>query len=521
MTKPIEGEEDLWATFGMLYPKRMLAQVALDDELAGLEAKPPAAPPDPYAFETDAGAEYQMLSPTEVETEVAKRKAEEAKAKAAAQAEAGEEPAAEEGEPLEPLPPAPAPPNLTPVEKAAKLLPKTYGGKACLSALVAPIEIATRVTLASCCLSYHEKHEKALAVRALAEHETLEKQLTRELDERLMAHRPRAGHVETDMAAQRDMELLAHRERFVRHVKTLTARRLALAQSLEEQVAECAREEEKHIVKLKASQRALGSERNNHTATLQRLSREAEAAHAVYTEFMQECYDGLKAKADASKKEVLNQNEKFRSSWVPFMDGGQFNEVERDRFVERLAKVDEEATSEAEKQDTRLGGLQEEQLARAADALEEFRAAFAVNLEDITHIEVMKMQQGKATADVRIVLAESAAQETSIDNQEKILGELLNKFKRGGSAPPVAAIGAPAAAPDGSAESALSMKILHAGEKMRQLLLQRANFLHVLQATAVPTSCAPIIGPSTRASRGRGARCRGSKGRCGACGGHV
>ena len=87
----------------------------------------------------------------------------------------------------------------------------------------------------------------------------MEKQLTRELDERLMAHRPRAGHVETDMAAQRDMELLAHRERFVRHVKTLTARRLALAQSLEEQVAECAREEEKHIVKLKAIQRALGS----------------------------------------------------------------------------------------------------------------------------------------------------------------------------------------------------------------------------------------------------------------------
>ena len=144
-----------------------------------------------------------------------------------------------------------------------------------------------------------------------------------------------------------------------------------------------------------------------------------------------------------------------------------------------------------------------------SDALEEFRAAFAVNLEDITHIEVMKMQQGKATADVRIVLAESAAQETSIDNQEKILGELLNKFKRagprlhrqywrGGGAQ--------------AGEGALSMKILHAGEDA-PASLQRANFLHVLQATAVPTSCAPIMQDPPRASRGRVPD--GSKGRCG------
>ena len=55
------------------------------------------------------------------------------------------------------------------------------------------------------------------------------------------------------------------------------------------------------------------------------------------------------------------------------------------------------AVVEAAKQDKRLIGLQAEQLARAAKALDGFRTAFAVNLDDITHIELMKMQQGKAS----------------------------------------------------------------------------------------------------------------------------
>ena len=74
-------------------------------------------------------------------------------------------------------------------ERAAMLLPRTYAGAACLSALVAPDETGVRVALARSCLSYHEKHDEASAERAAAEHATLEKQLTRELDERLMAHR--------------------------------------------------------------------------------------------------------------------------------------------------------------------------------------------------------------------------------------------------------------------------------------------------------------------------------------------
>ena len=515
LTKPLEGEEDLWATFGMLYPARMSAQVALDDELAGLEAANRHEPlPDPYAFMTDGNAEYQMLSPAEVAA-AAKAKAEEAAAaaegdatprptdpkadgKADPKADPKAPPAEEAGEEK---PTFEMPVEISDqMERAAALLPRTYAGVPCLAPLVAPEETAVVVALASGCISYHEKHDLATADRAAAEHATLEKQLTRELDERLMAHRPRAGHVETDMAAQRDMELLAHRERFVRHVKTLNGRREMNAQALEDQVAECSREEEKHLAKLKAIQRALGSERNNHTATLQRLSREAEAAHKTYTEFMQDSYDGLKHKAEMAKGEVLHVNSRFRASWKPFAAGGQFNEEERDRFIERLAKVDAQAEGEAGKQGERLGELQESQLTRAATALEEFRKAFTVNLDDITHIEQMKMQQGKATADVRIVLAESAAQQTSIDGQTDALETLLRNAKRGAAA-------SGDDEPSTSGEDPVSMRVLHASARMRELLLQRAKFLNVISATAMPESCLPILrDPAEEGAEGEAAK---------------
>ena len=48
ITKALAEEEDLWATFGLTYDDRMAAQIALDDELAGLEAaRRVEPPPDP------------------------------------------------------------------------------------------------------------------------------------------------------------------------------------------------------------------------------------------------------------------------------------------------------------------------------------------------------------------------------------------------------------------------------------------------------------------------------------------
>ena len=90
---------------------------------------------------------------------------------------------------------------------------------------------------------------------------------------------------------------------------------------------------------------------------------------------------------------MLKINAEFSDTWKLFSAGGIFNDVERERFAERLSKVDEEAAAEAEAQSARLDSLREEQLARATEALEAFNAAFAVNLEDILHIEQIKMQQ--------------------------------------------------------------------------------------------------------------------------------
>ena len=71
---------------------------------------------------------------------------------------------------------------------------------------------------------YSELQQK----KAVAEEKKKQAESTRELDERLLAHRPRAGQIELDMYQERDFELMAHRERVVRHQTALRQRRAAL-----------------------------------------------------------------------------------------------------------------------------------------------------------------------------------------------------------------------------------------------------------------------------------------------------
>ena len=47
----LSNEEDLWATFGLTYDPKMEAQIALDDELAGLEAANRVGGGTPLAIE--------------------------------------------------------------------------------------------------------------------------------------------------------------------------------------------------------------------------------------------------------------------------------------------------------------------------------------------------------------------------------------------------------------------------------------------------------------------------------------
>ena len=527
-----DGEQNLWATFGFQFDEKMEAQLALEDEQAGLDAaNRNDPPPDPYLLETREGAKYRMRTDLEVaeaamavvrakaaaEAEAAAAAVAAAEAEAAAAAAAAD-PKGKKGAPppppaeTAPQPPAaeeaeppPELPTLSAAEKISQLIPASYDGTPVLMPLTSwsslPQDIETRVKLACECLNYQDAHAVAMSKRARHECGVLVKQLTRELDERLMSHQPRAGAVETDMAAERDQELLAHRERFVRHVKSVTSRRGMLSAALETKLETVIKAEKQHKDKLGALLRALGSEKNNHSATLNRLSREAEALHAAYTRVTQEMFDELEAASKAQLKEVLGVNTKFRDSWVLFSEGGIFNPIEQARFKERLAKVDEDAKAEAASQAERLAALREAQLQRAQEGQEGFRASFAVNKEDIVHIEQLKMQSGKCTADVRIVLAESAAQEAALDAQTEELSRLVKSVTRPGeSEADNAEFDTDAAR--AAAQAKLASAILEASEDMRAKLLHRALFLDMLASEGMP-KVAPKVSldppdPSTR-----------------------
>jgi hypothetical protein len=62
-----DGEQNLWATFGFQFDEKMEAQLALEDEQAGLDAaNRNDPPPDPYLLETREGAKYRMRTDLEV-----------------------------------------------------------------------------------------------------------------------------------------------------------------------------------------------------------------------------------------------------------------------------------------------------------------------------------------------------------------------------------------------------------------------------------------------------------------------
>jgi len=330
------------------------------------------------------------------------------------------------------------------------------------------------------------------------------------------------------MFQERDVELLLHRERFVRHTKHAAKRRADLEARLEHELREAEAKLQAHLAKMEGLRVELGNNKNNYTPTLLRLQREAEAANKAFAAAINERFEALRGSAAGLLRSVQQMNADFENSWKPFEAGGNFNEVEKGRFRERLSKVDEAAAAAAAAQETRLLGLAEAQREQAAAALVSFGETLALNLEDIRFMEGLKLRQGKASAEMRIELTRSVQQASAIDER---LGELrkLLPARGGGGGGGAAAAAAAAARPstadgeggegEGEGEEeeeeaeakdpmggALARALLGCVDMMRIQLLERANFLEVLKSTAIPTGAIDTTIPLALGEEGEGAR---------------
>ena len=540
----VPEEENLWATFGFVYPEKMEAELRLEAELLGLQPKVVEDDFDPLKLFTDCGTAYRLLEPHQVaqlKEREEKAAGAEARAAAAAEATAAAEAAAaalvkgkggkgKEPEPSPPEEPKPEPePEVDSIaempmeERANELVATDFDNERCSAPIVGhqltqDPALLLRLKLASTCLSYHERHAAALSNRAQLEAEATKAEVTLELDERLLAHRPRAGRIELDMFQERDVELLLHRERFVRHTKSVASRRAALEARLEQELRAAEAAMQAHLTKMSGLRMQLGNNKNNHTPTLLRLQREALAAHTTFVAAITERFERLQGGAAGLLKSVQAMNHEFDASWKLFTDGGNFNQTESERFRERLSKLDDAAAAAAAAQQERLQSAQESQMESADTARTEFLETLKLNLEDIALMEGLKLRQGKATAEMRIELSRSSMQHTAIDEQVEALKRLLPTR---GSTPAAAAASSAAAAAaasrpgtadasrpgtadamlsaddegDGEEESEakdpmggqLSRQLLAAVDLLRKQLLERAKFLQVLKSTTIPT----------------------------------
>jgi len=302
------------------------------------------------------------------------------------------------------------------------------------------------------------------------------------------------------MFQERDVELLLHRERFVRHTKHAAKRRADLEARLEHELREAEAALQAHLGKVEGLRVELGNNKNNYTPTLLRLQREAEAANKAFAAAINERFEALRGGAAGLLRSVQQMNSDFEHSWRPFEAGGNFNDTEKGRFRERLSKVDEAAAAAAAAQETRLLGLAEAQREQAAAALVGFGETLTLNLEDIRLMEGLKLRQGKATAEMRIELTRSGQQKDAIDERLGALRHLLPA--RGGGGGGGAAVAKTADGDDGDGEDedeeeeaeakdpmggVLARSLLGCVDALRKQLLERANFLEVLKSTAIPT----------------------------------
>lgn len=484
-TKRFGGEEeDLEATFGFVYPEKMRAEELLEDELAGLEPREEAEEKkeNRMLVTTAGGVEWQMLTPEE--REAASESEEHGASSHVPGAEANVQPLSETAR----------------AERASLVL---EGGKLGLSVLLAPSDLSLRLRLglAARCLSYHEAHTEAMRTRAADEADEVTAQLTLELDERLMAHQPRPGRVSTEMMAERDGELLAHRERFVRHVKAMRTRRAQVGRAGEAAMVAWRAAEAEHLAAIDKLSAGVRLEKNVHAPTLLRLQREAAAAHATYTAALQGRREALAGSTDGTLSALREFDATFAATWHDFDVGGSFHTVERDRFLERLDEQTKEAEAEAAAAGEKAAELFEAQLARAEEAMGAFRAVLELNMEDVKMLEGLRLRQGQASADMRLVSTASAAQQAAIDTAIARAGSLLSSLAGGGNAAMEAgtaagaggaALSAEAAAAVGECGGGPALDAMWSLDALRVMVMQRARLLEVLGSSTVPKSLPAI-----------------------------
>mmetsp|Transcript_4312 Transcript_4312/g.13900 ORF Transcript_4312/g.13900 Transcript_4312/m.13900 type:complete len:1246 (-) Transcript_4312:278-4015(-) len=483
-----DEEEDLAATFGLVFPEKMKAEELLDAELAGLQPKKEAIIENKMLVVTANGVEWQMLTSEEVESQAGV--ATDVSSEAARFSDLAS--------------------MMSKKERAERA--SLSGERASLSVILEPAELALRLRLdlACRCLSWHETHAAFVLEKAKAESIEMQESLTMELDERLMAHRPRPGQVETGTLADRDEELLAHRERFMRHVKAVRTRRATVQHATEAALDAWRKSETEHLGQLEKLRAALRNEKNVYAPTLLRLGREAEAAHASFLTSLDGRRDELFTANAGAMRALRDFNEGFVATWHGFGAGGNFNATEVERFRGRLDEQAAMAEAEAAAADEKAARLYDQLRAKADEAKAAFDATLELNLEDVRMLEGLRLRQGQATADMRSITVASGAQQNALDEAitkvNRLLEGLAGVVEKSestsasasrldamvGSSLDVSPEAKVAAGALGKCGGEAALDAMWSLNELRKMVMGRARLLELLRSTTVPESLPPI-----------------------------
>jgi len=332
-----------------------------------------------------------------------------------------------------------------------------------------------RRSLATSLASHLERHSSELITRAREDVEALHDSVRVELDERLLAHRPRAGRLELDVRDSRLDEIHAHRELFGRHARSVARRGAAQRENFELSAKAVQLAVAGFVKQMGERERGLRNPKNTHAATIERLRRDAEAAASLFKrQVHEEELQALRALSASALEQQRALNGTFSASMRTWEEGGTYHADEMHKFQERLDALDADAEQTHAQQRERIAALDGEAVAGADKSDASFNAALQLNRADLNTIGLAKTAHAAGAAVMRTHFNDSDEAESKIGNLALALAEALRGVDGG------------AEGSDGDAEADVREARLRAMlaifDELRNRCLARAKHLEVLES---------------------------------------
>jgi len=245
------------------------------------------------------------------------------------------------------------------------------------------------------------------------------------LDQRLKAHYPLKGRLETEIYQIRSSEIVEHKKRYERHVRTII-------EKLDNQTEEFNLILEDSVESLKTFE---SEQKDLRTAltTAESISRmdgiqtQAKDKSAKFSENILEVGNQLKMLSVDETNRLLQFNRDYIKNLQLFQNGGNFSDEEVVWYDGMLKDIDDKIKAEAEAREKRLNEIQELLKKKKEQLTKQFEGEYVVALEDLCAKDGTGKKYGKPK---RVAQERLRTEMNKCERAQEALNKLLEALEK-------------------------------------------------------------------------------------------